>query len=123
MIGLAPWKMFGDKWLTTRGAAKLFFLGTLLVPALAIQVFGGIVVPQLPRWERTLWGMLDIAIAAGGIFLWFGMLRYWMRFDDSRVFAKRIWFPIVLLGAVWGSFLYYYCVYLPQVLRAWKEES
>ena len=56
MIGLAPWKMFGDKWLTTRGAAKLFFLGTLLVPALAIQVFGGIVVPQLPRWERTLWG-------------------------------------------------------------------
>lgn len=123
MTGLAPWRMFGDEWLTKRPAAKLFFLATLLLPALAVQLFGWTDPRQMALWERTLWVALVMAGTAGAGFLWFGMLRYWVRLDDSRAFAKRIWFPVVLLGACWGSCLYYYCVYLPQVLRKWRAES
>ena len=114
---LAPWNMFGDSWLASRRAAKLFFLATLLVPAATVQMVGWTDPRQMPAWKRNLWVSVVMAGTVGGFFLWFGMRRYWMRFDDSRLFAKRIWFPVVLIGAWWGSCLYYYCVYLPQVLR------
>lgn len=123
MIGLAPWRMFGDEWLTTRRAAKLFFIASLFLAAVTVQMVGWIDPVHMPAWERILWVTLGMAGTAGGFLLWYGMRRYWLRLDDSRASAKRIWFPVVLFGLWWGSCLYYYCVYLPQVLRKWKAES
>jgi len=54
-------------------------------------------------------------------FLCLGMWRYWVRLDDSNPWAKRAWFFLLLVGLWWASCLYYFLVYLPQVVR--KQRS
>jgi hypothetical protein len=51
------------------------------------------------------------------LFLWFGMWAYWVRLDDSKTYSKRLWFLVLLLGFWYGSCLYCYFVYFPQVIR------
>jgi hypothetical protein len=123
MTGLAPWNMFGDEWLTTRRAAKLLFLATLLLPTATVQSFGWANPSDMRMWEKVVWCILAVADVLAILFLWLGMCRYWVRLDDSRAFAKRIWFPVVFFGLWWGAGLYHYCVYLPQVLCKWRSEG
>jgi hypothetical protein len=122
MFRLELWSAFSDEWLVTRRAAKLFFLATLLIPSMTVQGFGWVDFTHWAAWEKTIYGVLAMAGVAACFFLWYGMRCYWARLDDSRAFVKRVWFPFVLFGP-WGSCLYCYCVYLPQVLRKWKAEG
>lgn len=43
------------------------------------------------------------------------LVTIWMRLDKSKALRKRIWFVILLIGFEYGSVLYYFCVYRPQV--------
>jgi hypothetical protein len=67
--------------------------------------------------QRLPWGILGVVGPIGLFFLWLGMWRYWVRLDSSRVWVKRIWFPVLLFGFWWGSVLYFFSIYLPQTLR------
>jgi hypothetical protein len=111
------WRSFKEDWLITPRAARLFFASTIFVLAL-IPVFQGRVDPAtLALWMRislTIFGMVGTLAL---LFLWIGMWRYWARVDDSRVYAKRLWFLILLFGFWYGSCFYCYFVYLPQVTR------
>jgi hypothetical protein len=69
----------------------------------------------------TIW--MQIAVCVVGVmgpiasfFLWLGMWRHWMRLDTSKALTKRMWFVILLIGFEYGSVLYYFCVYRPQVI-------
>lgn len=74
-------------------------------------------------WTRLPWGILGVLGPIGLLFLWFGMWRYWVRVDDSNLWAKRAWFVVLLVGFWYGSVLYYLFAYLPQVIRRGKMET
>jgi hypothetical protein len=53
--------------------------------------------------------------AIGGALLYVTMWFYWARIDDSSGWKRRIWFLVLLLALWYGSCLYYFAVYRPQV--------
>jgi hypothetical protein len=111
------WNRFKDDWLVTRQASRLFVASTILALALTPVFLGMGVTANMPLWMRIPWGILGIVGPLAVFFLWIGMWRYWVRVDDSAVYAKRLWFLILLLGFWYGSCIYCYFVYLPQVMR------
>ena len=115
------WNWFKDEWLVTRQAVKLFFLSTLLVFALTPVLLGKIDTSTMSFWARLPWGILGILGPIALFFLWFGMWRYWVRIDRSGRRAKRTLFVVQLLGFWWGSCLYCFFVYLPQIARREKN--
>jgi len=117
------WSRFKDEWLITRHAAKLFVVSTFLVLALTPVFLGKIDTKTMPFWTRLPWGILGVLGPIALFFLWFGMWRYWVRIDNSKVWIKRIWFLVLLVGFWWGSCLYCFFVYLPQVFRRAKVEA
>ena len=111
------WNRFRDDWLITPQAAGLFFASTILVLALTPVFLGDVITANMPLWKRIPWSILGVVGPLALFFLWIGMWRYWARVDDSRAYAKRLWFLILLVGLWYGSCLYCYFVYLPQVMR------
>jgi hypothetical protein len=106
---LGLWNRFDEQWIGTRRAAQLFLIATLFVLAL-LPVFLGMIEPgRLSRLANVCWGI---------VFLWLGMWRYWARLDNSGRWAKRFWFVVMLAGFWYGSCLYCWFIYLPQVIRA-----
>ncbi len=118
-----PWSWFKDTWLVSRQAVRLFFVAVVFVLAL-IPVFLGLVDPaKMSLAMRLPWTIVGMVGTISLFFLWFGMWRYWMRLDHSRVFAKRLWFVVLLFGLWYGSCLYYFFVYRPQVTRRQGTET
>ena len=111
-----------DHWLTSRLSVKLFFLSAILVIAIT-PVFLGVDTTKMTFWQRLPWGILGIVGPFGMFFLWLGMWRYWVRIDKSRPRMKRIWFGVLLFGFWWGSVLYYFLAYFPQVNRRRRSET
>jgi hypothetical protein len=111
-----PSSLLRDDRLLSRRFAKLFFLSAILVIALT-PVFAGVDTTKMSFWRRLPWGLLGVFGPIGLLFLWFGMWRYWVRIDNSEAGAKRLWFFVLLIGFWWGSALYCFFVYLPQVFR------
>jgi hypothetical protein len=116
-LGLLAW--FRDDWLVTRLAIRLFFLATLIVLALTPIVYGWVRPNPTSFWSNLGWGILGVVGPIALFFLLFGMWRYWLRVDDSRRWAKRFWFLMLLVGIWWWYALCLYCwiVYLPKVIR------
>jgi hypothetical protein len=113
---------FNDRWIATAQAARIFFSCTLCV-AFATPVFLGL---DLARAYSRLGLFKDIAggvAAAGTLFIWFGMWRYWARVDSHSKWLKRLSFFVLLIGFWWGSCLYFFCGYLPEVLRRTRAEA
>lgn len=120
---LKLWNIFTDDWLNTRQAMNLLFLATLFAFALAPMLLG-IVDPTGMRISARL--PLDVVAAIGTVSLlslWLAMLRYWARLDSSKAYAKRLWFVILVFGFGYGSCIYYFLVYRPQVLRKLRVTS
>ncbi|SRR6266446_7310850 len=116
------WDKSMDDWLTTRQAAKLFLVSTLLVLALTPVFLGRIDTTRMSFWARLPWGVLGVLGPIALFFLWIGMWRYWVHLDNSRAWVKRMWFIVLLAGFWWGSVLYYLSAYLPQVNLKGKME-
>jgi len=117
------WNWFKDDWLTTRQAARVFLVSTFLVLALTPVLLGKIDTKAMSLWARLPWGILGILGPIALFFLWFGMWRYWVRIDNASKWAKRMWFLVLLFGFWWGSCVYCYFVYLPQVFRRTRIEA
>lgn len=117
------WTWFKDDWLITRQAAKLFFIASLLVTVMTIAFLDEIDTTKISFWMRLPWGILGVVGPIALFFLWLGMWRYWVRIDNASRWVKRLWFLVLLIGFWWGSCLYFFIVYLPQVLRRTKVEA
>jgi hypothetical protein len=111
-----------DDWLLSPLTVKLFFFSALCVLALVPAVMRADEAHVAP-WIRTSLTALGFLVPIGVLFLFIGMWWYWVRLDKSRAWQKKVWFVILLFGFWWGSFLYYFIVYLPQVLRTKKVEA
>lgn len=117
------WSWFKDEWLVKRSAAKLFFASALLVLTLIPLFFGKVDTSRMSFWARLPWGILWTLAPIAVFFLWAGMWRYWVRIDNASRWTKRIWFVVLLIGFWWGSCLYCFFVYLPQVFRRTRVEA
>lgn len=119
----------GDRWLgdkrclISRTANWVFLLGAISVVALTPIFWGSLDPSKMSSEVRLGWGALCVFATPALLFLFLGMWRYWMRVDDSGPVAKRVWFVVLLFGFWWASLLYYFLVYLPQVIRKRKNES
>lgn len=117
-----PSALLRDDLLVSRAAATLFFVSTILLLALT-PVFLSRVDPRgMSFWMKLPWEILAVIAPIGLFFLFFGMWRYWLRIDNSSKWAKRVWFLVLLLGMWYGSALYYFFAYLPQVMRRLRTE-
>ena len=106
-----------DNWIRSPGAAKLFFASTFLVLAL-VPLFAGWIDPaKVTLLFRICWTLLGTLGTFALFFLWLGMWWYWVRLDESKKYLKRFWFLILLFGFWFGSCIYCYFVYLPQMFR------
>jgi hypothetical protein len=107
-------RKLSDDWLVSSGAVKLFILSTIFVLVL-IPLFLGYAQGQTSTAKQVFWEAAGVLGAPATLFLWHGMWRYWGCVDRSRVWVKRCWFVVLLFGLWYGSVLYCYFVYLPQV--------
>jgi hypothetical protein len=108
---------FKDDWLVSGQAAKLFFASTLLTVPFTPIFLGMLTISKMSSVGKLMWNVVGIAGTVAVFFLWLGMWRFWVRLDGSNGITKRVWFLVLLLGFWYGACLYYYFVYLPQVLR------
>jgi hypothetical protein len=104
-----------DDWLTTRLTNRLFLLSALCVLAFTVEYLLKIDPAKMSFWQRLPFGLTGIVLPFGIIFLWLGMWRYWVRLDNSGPWAKRASFVLLLFGFWWGSLIYYFAVYRPQL--------
>ncbi len=117
------WTWYKDEWLVTRKAATLFLCSTVVVLALTPAFLGKVDTNLMSTAARALWAVLGTLGPVCFFFLWFGMWRYWVRLDRSPAWTKRFWFLVLLFGFWWGSCVYCYLVYAPQVLRRTRIEA
>ncbi len=117
------WKGMADDWLMSSGVAKLFFASTFLVFALFPVLQGWIDLTKMAFWMRISWTILGVLGTCALLFLWFGMWVYWVRLDDSKKSSKRLWFLVLLFGFWYGSCVYCYFIYLPQVIRRRRVQA
>ena len=118
---LGLWNRFDERWIGTRRAAQLFFVASLFVLGL-LPVFLGRIEPSDKPSANVFWGIVGVGGAFSVLFLWLGMWRYWARLDaSSGKWIKRFWFLVMLAGFWYGSCLYCWCVYLPQVIRSGRQ--
>lgn len=118
-----PSRLLEDDWLTSRRTNKLFLLSALCVLGVTIEYFLKIDTSKMSFWQRLPFGLTGIVEPFGLIFIWLGMWRYWVRLDDSSVWLKRGSFLLLLIGFWWGSVIYYFSVYLPQMARLRKVQD
>ena len=111
-----------DSWIITPRAARLFLISVLLVLALIPVFMGRVDTTKMSFWTRLPWGILGIFGPAALFFLYLGMWWYWVRIDNSAKIGKQVWFVVLLFGAVYGSVLYYFCVYWQQTTRRSRSE-
>ncbi len=117
-----PGSWLTDDLLVSRWTPIFFLLSAICIVALTPIFRGSVDIEKMSFWMRLPWTILAIFGTFGLFFLWLGMWRYWVRLDDSSVWAKRVWFLILLVGFWWASCLYYFLVYLPQVIRRGRPE-
>lgn len=118
-----PCRLLEDDWLTSRRTNKFFLLSALCVLGVTIEYFLKIDTSKMSFWRRLPFGLTGIVEPFGLIFIWLGMWRYWVRLDDSNVWIKRGSFLLLLIGFWWGSVVYYFSVYLPQMARLRKVQD
>jgi uncharacterized membrane protein len=98
-----------------------FFIGTLAVAFATLTYY--IDLSKLSSWQEQAISVFAVIGAVSALSLYWCMWVYWTRIDTSRRSTKRVWFAILLVGLFWGSALYYFAVYLPQVLRKRRAEA
>jgi hypothetical protein len=118
---LGLWNRFDERWIGTRRAAQLFLIASLFVVGLLPVFLGRIEPSNKPSPVNFFWGIMGVVGTPSIFFLWLGMWRYWARLDASGKWIKRFWFLVMLAGFCYGSCLYCWSVYLPQVIRSGRQ--
>jgi hypothetical protein len=72
---------------------------------------------------KLFWNSLGAVGAVAIFFLWLGMLRFWIRVDPSNKWTKRLSLVVPVLGFWYGACLYYFAVYLAQMLRKERQPA
>jgi hypothetical protein len=118
------WQKFvGGDWLVTRWAARIFLIAVIVFFGSFPVLVGWIGVDPTPTSVWThVYGAVGTFGVTAGLVLWAGMWKYWARQDSSRPAVKRFWFFVLLLGLWCLSWLYWLCVYRPQVSRILREQ-
>jgi len=113
MILQSLWNRVGDEWIVGKAARLLFGAAAALILVIT-AIFYYLPLPGNPAISaRVLFGIIGVSGGLSVFFLWSGMWRYWIRYDRSGRFARRVWFVILLVGVCYGAVVYYLCVYLP----------
>jgi hypothetical protein len=71
----------------------------------------------MPAYFQDVSNLFGAIGAAGSLTVYYSMWFYWREVDASRAGKKRLWFFALLFGLWYGSCVYYYCVYRPQVAK------
>jgi hypothetical protein len=75
-------------------------------------------IEAMPRGElflRVLGGAFGVVGAPASLIIWFGMVVFCLREDQSRLGNKILWFVIFFTTAFFGATAYFFTVYRRQV--------
>ena len=122
MAHFSIFRVFRDD-LVTRTYMGVFLLSSILfLFAFAMLRFSvdPLTMPLRYRVPFTVIGMLA---AYGSVLIWLGMWSYWARFDCANRRIKGVWLLVLLFGFFFGSVLYFFFVYIPQVTQQMKAKQ
>lgn len=119
---LSLFRVFWDDLVSKRYKIVFSLSSVFTVAAFCIMRFVGDFSdrPLLIKLLLTSVVMLGVL---GAVQIWFGMWSYWVRFDSSRDWTKRVWFVVLLIGVCFASILYFAAVYIPQVMAQTKGQN
>jgi hypothetical protein len=109
-------------WLVSGGGPVTMLFSVVAILGITVYLYGfkaahvdlqGLMAASPPF--RNVTDILGAIGAAGAVLIYFSMWFYWARIDESSGWKKRFWFLVLLLGLWYGSCLYYFAVYRPQV--------
>ena len=115
-------KLFTKEWLVRGGGPCVLLLSAIVILVETAFVYGfriahadlaRLVAVSVPI--RVLYFAVEIVSTFAYLLLYFAMWFYWALVDGSRTSKKKIWFIVLLLGLWYGSCLYYFLVYRPQI--------
>lgn len=89
-------------------ALFMIFMATPLFNAVQSHPVGNLVL-------KIIGGAIGTLGAIAGLIIWFGMLWFWAREDQSPASRKVIWLVPFFLLACFGSAVYFFAVYVKQV--------
>jgi hypothetical protein len=132
------WKHVTNEWFYTKSAVWVFSISAALV--VLSMAFGWSLefVPESARDSLTRafanpsltaqlgFGLTGISLGLARLVVFVGMFRFWAVCDRSSRMARRIWFVIMIVGFVgisFGTALYCFAVYVPQVLANSARQS
>jgi len=113
--GSGPVAMLGSAWVTLGITAYLYSLTAMHIDDRSFKL--------MPAYFQDMSNVFGAIGAAGCLTIYYSMWFYWREVDASKAGKKRLWFFVLLLGLWYGSCLYYYCVYRPQVTALRKGPS
>lgn len=112
-----------SKWILSNKAHTLFLYSSYIVILLGIFLLF-LLSPWLKPVEtlpyaklalKILGGTLGVVGALASLVIWFGMMIFCFREDDSPLRTKIFWFFIFFVMAWFGSAAYFFRVYRRQV--------
>jgi len=119
---IVPTEQELSRWLLRGSGPVAMLVSTIAILAITVYLYSLAAMhidaqrfrltPAYFQDATNFFGMIG---AAGGCLLYFSMWFYWERLDESKTSTKRSWFVVLLLGLWYGSCLYYFFVYRPQV--------
>ena len=125
---IVPTEQELSRWLLRGSGPVAMLVSTIAILAITVYLYSLAAMhidaqrfrlaPAYFQDATNFFGMIG---AAGGCLLYFSMWFYWDRLDESKTSTKRWWFVVLLLGLCYGSCLYYFFVYRPQV-SAFRRE-
>jgi hypothetical protein len=111
------------KWLRSRTARRVFLYSSWVVILVGLFVLF-LLSPWSKRLETIPQGKLALEVLGGGLgvvgalaslIIWFGMIAFCLREDQSSPAAKVFWFILFFVAAWFGSAAYFFRVYRRQV--------
>ncbi len=114
--------LFPDDWLVTRRAGKLFLSSAIFMLLLTAFFLSSFTALHFSSWAKLSLDLVGMVGVFSSLFLWLGMLRYWIQIDGSPKWAKRLTLVVMVLGLWYGACLYFFIVYFPQVFRKARPE-
>jgi hypothetical protein len=125
-----PWGQRLRNWLVTGTGPTAMLVSAIAILAITVYLYGLMAMHidaqrfrlASPYFQNAtdIFGMVG---AAGGVLLYYSMWFYWAWIDESKTSSKRVWFFLLLLGLWYGSCVYYFFVYRPQVNARRREAT
>lgn len=117
MGGQFIWERVRDEWLFSHKAQVIFIFSSVVSVVVSTILFVNSDAEPVTFLGKVAFGLSGAVCALTAICICSGMMRFWVKVDQSSTIVHRIWFVAMLIGLWYGAAVYCFLVFLPQAKR------